>query len=314
MAEAVPSSKPWPIPEPAMYGPKFNMSAITPSTNLFFDDDYNNIGDVQTVANENGLNIVSTWCLPTRMTLYNDSGEMPPFNCAQQKDEYTTLKKNDTTFTEDFKQYLQPVQPAAIGTGITPMIIRQIIENEQQKKCTRLYFFDFDMLLSQFNGMNFPEKPEDATDEWFEQYAKYLFSDYIVAETESGRLNLLKRMFATIGPERIYIITANGYANKQYIAKSGRVMNPSPYLSIFVRLLQVLLPSFIQDHLVCTASMKKSQSISRLTPSSRGGARTKSRTKSRTKLRTKSRTKSRTKLRTKSRRGGGCCKHLFQSV
>ena len=300
MAEAVPSSKPWPIPERAMYGPKFDMSAINPSTNLFFDDDYDNIFDVQTIANQNNLDIISTWCLPTRMILHNASGEMPPLNCARQKDEYTALKKNDTTFTEDFKQYLQPVQPAAIGTGITPMIIRQIIENEQQKKCTRLYFFDFDMLLSQFNGMDFPGKPEDATDEWLQQYAKYLFSDYIVVEPESGRLNLLKSMFATIGPERIYIITANGYASKSYQLATGRLVDW--YFYIFVRLLQVLLPSFKSDHLVCTASMKKSQSISRLTPSSRGGARA------------KSRTKSRTKLRTKSRRGGGCCKHLFQSV
>lgn len=298
MAEAVP------ILERAMYGPKFDMSAIDLSTNLFFDDDYNNIVDVQTVANQNELNLVSTWCLPTRMILYNDSGEMPPLNCARQKDEYTALKKNDTTFTEDFKQYLGPVQPAAIGNGLTPAIISEIIQNEEKQTCTRLYFFDFDMLLSQFNGMDFPGNPEDATDLWLQQYAKYLFSDYIVAEPESGRLNLLKRMFIMIGPKRIYIITANGYANKQYTAESGRVINPSPYLSIFVKLLQVLLPSFIPDHLVCTSSMKKSQSISRLTPNSRGGASTKSRTRSRTKSmsRTKSRTKSRTRTRSASRR------------
>jgi len=274
MTTVGPGSKPWPIPERAMYGPTFNMSAITPSTNLFFDDDYNNIIDVQTIANDNDLDLISTWCLPTRMILHDDSGEMPPFNCAQQKDEYTALKKNDTTFTKDFKQYLQPIQPAAIGTGITPNIIRQIIENEQTNKCTRLYFFDFDMLLSQFNGMNFPEKPEDATDQWLQEYAKYLFSDYIVAEPESGRLNLLKRMFATIGPERIYIITANGYASKSYILKTYRVVDW--YFYIFVRLLQVLLDSFIPGHLVCTASMKKSQSIfSTLSSSRRGGAKTK---------------------------------------
>lgn len=273
MTTVGPGSKPWPIPEPAMYGPTFNMSAITPSTNLFFDDDYNNIIDVQTIANDNDLDLISTWCLPTRMILHDDSGEMPHLNCAKQKDDYTALKKNDASFTEDFKKYLETVQPAAIGTGITPTIIRQIIENEQTNKCTRLYFFDFDMLLSQFNGMNFPEKPEDATDEWLQQYAKYLFSDYIVAEPESGRLNLLKSMFETIGPERIYIITANGYASESYTLKSRRVV--SWYFNIFVRLLQVLLHSFKSEHLVCTTSMKKSTPISRLTPTSRGGAKTK---------------------------------------
>lgn len=275
MTTVGPGSKLWPIPERAMYGPEFNISlpAITPSTNLFFDDDYNNIIDVQTIANDNDLDLISTWCLPTDMILHSSDSAKMSFNCETQKDEYTDLKKNDTTFTKDFKENLQPFQPAAIGTGITPTIIRQIIENEQQNKCTRLYFFDFDMLLSQFNGMNFPENQEDATDEWLQQYAKYLFSDYIVPEPESGRLNLLKSMFKTIGENRIYIITANGYASKNYTLKTNRVVNW--YFYIFVRLLQVLLPSFMPEHLVCTASMKKSQSISRLTPTSRGGARTK---------------------------------------
>jgi len=279
MTTVGPGSKPWPIPERAMYGPMFNTSVLQPSTNLFFDDDYYNIIDVQTIANENNLDLISIWCLPTDITLHNDSGEMPPLNCARQKDEYTALKKNDTTFTEDFKQHLQTVQPAAIGTGITPNIIDAIIANEEQTKCTRLYFFDFDMLLSQFNGMDFPKNPDHATDKWIQQYAKYLFSDYIVAEPERGRLNLLKSMFTTIGPERIYIITANGYASKNYTLESRRVV--SWYFNIFVRLLQVLLHEFIPDHLVCTSSMKKSQSISRLTPSSRGGARTKKKAKAR---------------------------------
>lgn len=71
------------------------------------------------------------------------------------------------------------------------------------------------------------------------------FSDCIEASCGvSGhldRLKLLQIMFSTIGPERIYVITSNRFANID-----------SPNRPYFIKLLRVLLPSFIETHLVCT--------------------------------------------------------------
>ena len=192
--------------------------------------------DVQSVANnpDYNWNISSILCLPTQMTLYGLGGEPRNFDCAKQqdKDEYYTLKKEDATIANAAENINEPRE---IGTGITPTIIQQIIANETEPdpKRTGLYFFDFDKLLSQFNGLDFLPTMDLPSLEWFEQYAKYLFSDYIGSETDSSRLNLLKRMFQVIGPERIYVITANGYANPSFEMK-GRVV--SWYFQKFVTL------------------------------------------------------------------------------
>jgi len=278
-----------------IYGSQFDSLQITDSTNLFFDDQPTNVMDVQRVANKNEWNLKSVLCLPDNITLHGGPTGKTTLNCVDGGIIYSGLKKLDTAFTDDFKARLS--SSTEIGTGITREIILKIIANETASQRTGLYFFDFDMLLNQFGGLKFPENLAEATPEWLEQYAKYLFSDNIGLEPESGRLNLLKRMFQVIGPERIYVITANPYAGAQYEIK-GRVMNPNPYLSVFVRLLQVLLPSFVPEHLVCTSGRLKSDAIRRILDSRpKGGARTTKRTKSKTK-RTKSKTK-RTKPKTK---------------
>jgi hypothetical protein len=288
----------------AIYGPQFESLQITDSINLFFDDQSTNVVDVQRVANENDWNLKSVLCLPDNITLYGTgtgATGKTTLNCFKGKTTYGQLKKLDPGFAEDFKARL--ASSYEIGTGITREIIQKIIENETEPepKRTGLYFFDFDMLLNQFGGLNFPENPAEATPEWLEQYAKYIFSDHIGLEPEGGRLNLLKRMFEAIGPDRIYVITANPYAGAQFTNDKGRVLNPNPYLDVFIKLLQVLLPSFVPDHLVCTAGKKKSAAIMVIMDAraSRGGS--KSRRKSKTKTRkTRTRSKAR-KTRTKSK-------------
>jgi len=165
------------------------------------------------------------------------------------------------------------------------------------------------MLLSQFGGLDFPKNPESVTEEWLEQYAKYLFSDYIGPEPENGRLNLLKRMFEAIGSERIYIITANPFAGKNYTLATGRVMNPNPYLFVFVGLLRVLLPSFVPEHLVCTVGLHKSAAIRSILESlesrPKGGAR---RTRSKARKTRRTRSKAR-RTKSKAKRTNRCSRN-----
>ena len=286
----------------AIYGPQFDSLQITDSTNLFFDDQPTNVVDVQRVANENEWNLKSVLCLPDNITLHGIGATgKTTLNCFNGKITYSQLKKLDPGFAEDFKERL--VSSYEIGTGITREIIQKIIKTETANQRTGLYFFDFDMLLNQFGGLNFPEQPAEATPEWLEQYAKYIFSDHIGLEPEGGRLNLLKRMFEAIGPVRIYVITANPYAGEQFINDKGRVLNPNPHLGVFIKLLQVLLPSFVPEHLVCTTGKKKSATIMLIMDAraSRGGS--KSRRKSKTKTRKTKRTKSKArKTRSKTSR------------
>ena len=286
----------------AIYGSQFDSLQITDSTNLFFDDQPHNVVDVQRAAIEYKWNLQSVLCLPDNITLHGIGATgKTTLNCFNGGITYSGLKKLDTAFTDDFKARLS--SSTEIGTGITREIILKIIANETASQRTGLYFFDFDMLLNQFGGLNFPENPAEATPEWLEQYAKYIFSDHIGLEPESGRLNLLKRMFQDIGPERIYVITANPYAGAQYEIK-GRVMNPNPYLIVFVGLLRVLLPSFVPEHLVCTVGLRKSAAIMRILESlesrPKGGARSKAR-KTRSKAR-KTRSNARKTRRTRKTR------------
>jgi hypothetical protein len=307
------------LPDGAMHGPDFNITKIPRSTHLFFDDQCNNIWDVQTASkNDGGWNIQSTWCSPTHVELYDDTGKMTSFDCVHQKDDYISLKMNDASFTQKFKQVLQsiPLLPEFIGTGITPTIIRQIIENEPpQNKRTGLYFFDFDMLLNQFNGLKFLESIEPTED--LEQYAKYLFSDHIGVEPlKKGRLNLLKEMFESIGPGRAYIITANPYAGNLYTNDKGRVLNPNPHLVVFIRLLQVLLPSFMPDHLVCSAGRKKSDKIRDILDNlnAKGGSKARSRANARSRSKARSNARSRSKARSKARSRSSAIKHKSKCI
>ena len=285
------------LPENAVLGSVFDISAIDPSTHLFFDDHPNNVIDVQSVANAYELNLTSVWCLPTRMTLHGLNGEPRIFDCANQEEKvaYYELKRTDApSFVRDVTRS----PPYKIGTGITREIIQQIIDKETEPgpKRTGQYFFDFDMLLNQFNGLEFSNlNGVDPSPVWFAQYAKYLFSDYIGAEPETSRLNLLKRMFEAIGHERIYIITANG------TAKDAQRMN-------FIKLIQVLLPSFMPDHLRFVRGHKSDVIVDILESRPNGGARSKARKTRSTTRKTRSKARKtmtrarRTKMITKSNR------------
>ena len=293
-------------------GSDFGKFPIDPLTHLFFDDHHGNIIDVEKMTNEKKLNLLSFWCPPTHMTLYGvgridgvdgvyvvdvvDGVDVEPriiFDCEKHQaiNKYIEIKKTDAPLV--FEVFVPEIthKIPKIGTGITTDIIQQIIANETETdpKRTGLYFFDFDMLLSQFGSLKFPENPESVTEKWVEQYAKYLFSDYIGTEPENGRLNLLKRMFNEIGPDRIYIITANRSAERMAAS--------------FVRLLQVLLTSFIPNHLVYVnfdLRQPKSDAIMSIL-GLKGGSKSKTRKTKRTKSNArKSKTKTRKTKRTKS--------------
>jgi len=274
----------------AMHGSAFAFPSDH-STHLFFDDQRPNINDVQCVSRDNGWNLSSVWCLPDIIKLHDETGQTTSFDCARQKDEYIARKMTDPV-AENFRAFAEEFRSFSVGTGITREIIENIIENEEARRRTGLYFFDFDMLLSQFSGLNFPENPYSVSDKWLAQYAKYIFSDYIGVEPECGRLNLLKRMFAAIGPDRIYVITAN----------PGAEENPKiPGRIIFIKLIQVLLPSFTPAHLVYAGSNKSVAIYDFVSTLAGGGARTR-RTRRIKARRTKRKTKANRRSHKKSRR------------
>jgi hypothetical protein len=298
------------LPDGVVLGSAFDIRTIGPSLSFFFDDQPDHVYDVQRLAIENGLNLMSVLCLPTQMTLYGVDGKMTEFDCRTGKIPYVK-HKHDDIFVEAVKTFIpEGGRSYDIGPGITTAIIGQIIAKEREHNRIGLYFFDFDMLLSQFGGLNFTENPEKFPDELLEQYAKYLFSDYVGLEPETGRLNLLKSMFEAIGPERIYIITANPCADTQ-----------NPLRIKFVKLIQVLLRSFDPTHLIYASAVKTKQGV--IIPilydfadRHRGGARSKARrtrSKARKTKRTKSKArKTRTRTRSKARtsRRSRCSRRL----
>lgn len=231
-------------------------TVIPPNVHLFFDDNKGNIDDVNSVANS--INLQSVHCPPGPISFYDAEGT--PLN---QKittyAEYRALKQQDDTIPAYFKQFIKSTDGMSVGSGITPDMIRQIIayEYEYEQLHARLYFFDFDLLLSQLGGLDFSfVQNRDHVN--MSDYAKYLFSDCIGEESPpTGRLNLLKQMFSAIGPDRVYIITSNAFANPN-----------NPFFKFFLGLTRVLLPLFHERHLICTNSKiadllftKKSEAI-----------------------------------------------------
>jgi len=219
-----------------------NPSVIPSNVHLFFDDDAGNIRDVQSVAKS--INLQSVHCPPDPISFYDAEGT--PLN---QKittySEYSALKQHDGTLSDYFKQFIKPTDRMSVGRGITPDMIGQIIAYEEKPQ-SRLYFFDFDLLLSQLGGLDFSfVQNRDHVKSDFNDYAKYLFSDCIGEESSIGRLTLLKQMFSAIGRDRVYIITSNAFANPN---------SSNPFFKFFIGLTQVLLPSFYGDHLICTNS------------------------------------------------------------
>ena len=228
-----------------------NLSVIPPNVHLFFDDDKGNIDDVQLVAKSKSINLQSVHCRPGPISFYDAEGTPLNQKITNYAD-YIALKQYDDTFSAHFKQFIKSTDRMSVGRGITPDMIGQIIAYEYEQPQSRLYFFDFDLLLSQLGGLDFSfvqnhehVNMSDLND--LNDYAKYLFSDCIGEESATGRLNLLKQMFSAIGPDRVYIITSNAFANPNN-------NNNNPFFKFFLGLTRVLLPSFHERHLICTNS------------------------------------------------------------
>ena len=233
---------------------QFNSSKVH-NYHFFFDDDEGNIEDVRNAAIDMGVQLHSVHCPPGPIVLHDVEGR--PMTITNDPAEYILLKSQDTSFSHDFRKFLKTHTEKRIGNSMTPDMIRQIIAHEEtSREFKPVYFFDFDMLLSQINGLTFGffNVINDDAESLLKQYAKYLFSDHIGAEPASGgRLMLLQTMFETIGADRIYVVTSNPFANEQIRKKNGE-MGPNPVLKHFIGILQLLLPTFIPTHLVCTNS------------------------------------------------------------
>lgn len=241
-------------PDGIIFSVDFNIEygKVPPDASVFFDDSGENIMDVQEHVNENRLNLRSVYCPPGPIAWYDANGR--PFNSVA---DYRSLKSRDVSFSDDFRRFIEK-NKIEVGNGLTPDMIRQIIEYENSpigQDYNRVYFFDFDMVLNQLSGLDFSflRIQTDNEDSLLRQYAKYIFSDHIGPEPEGGRLTLLQTMFRTIGPERIYVITSNSFANKEILYKSGNMVH-NPYLNYFIAILRILLPTFNPNHLVCTNS------------------------------------------------------------
>lgn len=240
--------------ERILFSKDFDIDDVLRAENLFFDDSYVNIIDVQKEVNKEGLLLQSVYCPSGPIAWHDANGR--PFNSVA---DYHFVKSMDVSFSDDFRKFIEK-DKLQVGNGLTPVMIRKIIEYENSpfgKEYKRVYFFDFDMVLNQLSGLDFSflRIQTDTEDSLLHQYAKYIFSDHIGPEPANGRLTLLQTMFHTIGPERIYIITSNSFAN-QKILKSGDMVD-NPYWAYFIAILQILLPTFIPNHLVCTNSNNK---------------------------------------------------------
>ncbi len=261
--------EPQPHPDGLIFSCDFNKlmddNALPADASIFFDDLSTNILDVQVNVNKAGLNLRSVYCPPPphpdaqRIVWYNTTTHKHGFTFEYQN--YNEIKVRDDSFSDSFKDFINGIKTNQdnVGPGLTRGMIGRIIVHERTTKTIRhdtlppprLYFFDFDLVLNQISGLDFSflmTIHDDSEESLLQQYAKYLFSDCIGASCGvSGqlenldRLKLLQIMFSTIGPERIYVITSNRFANID-----------SPNRPYFIKLLRVLLPSFIETHLVCT--------------------------------------------------------------
>lgn len=269
-----------------------NLNELKQNTHLFFDDDMKYIAPVQALADANpGLNLQSVYCeIPVGFVLHTQSG-------AQQinvttADEFRKAKLAGLP-NNDFKNWLSASQnESSVGTGLTVDVIHNLIQRETQsdKKC--MYFFDFDQTLTYVKGLKFDFKNvgNKMPDNFYQQYARYIFSDFCGAEPAEGtRLHLLQRLFEMIGPERIYIVTSNEMACPK-MRKTVRDLvtgearkelgSGNPFLPHFIHLIEQLLPTFDQEHLisVCTENItshykSKEEAIrSIITQLSKGGS------------------------------------------
>jgi hypothetical protein len=235
--------------------PESDISIIDPRTHLFFDDDARHIKDVRDAVAASGIPIplVTIECPPGEVELYNDKGTKVKIT----PETYSRVKSAEVR-DRHFRDFLLDThKETELGNGITIPMIQQIIEFEDTPRSLkeRIYFFDFDKLLSQVKSVTFGfgnRKEEGSISGLIPAYAKYIFSDHVGPEPANGRLTLLKTMFEKIGPARLYIVTSNGLANDRMLNKKTGELGQNPFKRHFIELIRELLPSFIESHLVCT--------------------------------------------------------------
>lgn len=287
-----------------------NIRDISPETDLFFDDDMDNIHSVnKAVSNYNSghpdsqISLLSIHCPPENLSLKSSDGTTDVM--VRDISHYNELKTSTSLLHKKLKENILKYPNSGCGKGLTLAMIEQIIEFESipEQSKVRKYFFDFDKLLSQVEGIDFFPIITDTTPH-IPGYATYLFSDHIGQEPEMesgrGRFNRLKEMFRLIGHERVYIVTNNDAAR---ISKSS----PLPARPYFFELVKQLLPSFIDIHLKKTLPDESNPRIpdkgrtivTLLRPPSKGGKRYNSR---KTNRRRKSSSSSRYKRRRYSKK------------
>lgn len=233
--------------------PEDDISIVDPETHLFFDDDLQYIIEVRDAVTASGIPLVAIECPPGEVELYNDKDSKVKIT----PETYSILKSAEVKHTL-FKEFLHVShKEKEIGNGITIPMIQQIIEFEDSPRNPkeRIYFFDFDKLLSQVKSIIFGfgnRKEEGSISRLIPAYAKYIFSDHIGPEPANGRLRLLKTMFEKIGRARVYVVTSNGLANDMILNKKTGGLDTNPYKRYFVELIRELLPSFDESHLICT--------------------------------------------------------------
>jgi len=231
------------------------------ASHLFFDDDARYITEVRDAITASGIPIplVAIECPPGEVELYDNLGKGKSSKVKTTPDIYSILKSAEVKNTQ-FRRFLQEFnKEKELGNGITISMIQQIIEFEDspQNPKERIYFFDFDKLLSQVKSITFAfgnRKEEGSISSLIPAYAKYIFSDHIGPEPANGRLRLLKTMFEKIGHARVYVVTSNGLANDMILNKKNGRLDTNPYKRYFVELIRELLPSFDESHLICTFS------------------------------------------------------------
>jgi hypothetical protein len=271
--------------------PDFDMSQIIPETHLFFDDDVRYSNQVQK-ATPPQFNLKAVFCRPQEeFSLYSGSGEETSIH---EPGLYRTTKMKyiHQQYVPLYRMLDTPKStPSSIGTGLTCEMISRLIEFEHAETRTGCYFFDFDKTVTYVAGTCFnfiPQPPQKENKEkkkerniyesgLVKEYARYLVSNYVneepaVEPARRGRMQLLQHLFDMIGPDRLYIVTANPNACPD-----------SSALPYFIMTIQVLLPSFHVTHLIsanpnCKPSMYPNKGVaisdilSKLASTGRGGA------------------------------------------
>lgn len=230
----------------------FDIRGIPATTHLFFDDEQSVLGQVDGyVADYNHnhpttpIDLQTVLCAPGEIELVSDGVKVPLHSVADYK-KHKIIKEVYTSFT--LRDTFGKFKDNGIGSGLTIPLIDQIIEFEKGDSIkTRLYFFDFDKLLSQVGSLLFISPDAEQTKQYISEYAHFLFSDHVQIESpssgEAGRLTRLKEMFRLIGPERVFIVTCNGAALNSK-TKPPIILNRE----LFMRILQELLPNIKSEH------------------------------------------------------------------